>query len=110
MKIKWTGYKSETVHDGLCKDGMIIEDNSIGKAEALDIETIRKIVTLKWNYPWGGKQGGEKIEQHRAPDNFGVISKAEAFHQGRPAQTGVGGGRPAPVMHQQQGDDDSAEG
>jgi predicted acyl esterase len=28
MKIKWTGYKSETVYDGLCKDGMIIEWNT----------------------------------------------------------------------------------
>jgi formylglycine-generating enzyme required for sulfatase activity len=41
--------------------GMIIEDELIGKAEALDIETIHKIVTLKWNYPWGLKQGGGKI-------------------------------------------------
>jgi len=28
MKIKWTGYKSETVYHGLCKDGMIIEWNA----------------------------------------------------------------------------------
>lgn len=40
--------------------GMIIND-AIGKAEALDIVTIHKIVTLQWNYPWGLKQSGRKI-------------------------------------------------
>ncbi|MCK4761287.1 MAG: PEGA domain-containing protein [Candidatus Aminicenantes bacterium] len=33
--------------------GMIIRDNGIGSADALGIETMRRIVKKIWHYPWG---------------------------------------------------------
>ena len=50
----------------------------------------------------GGKKGGEKVQQHGAPDDAGVVRKTHAFHDGPPSQAGLPCDGVAPVAHEQQ--------